>query len=76
MPYFFALDHVNYSRLLVPVIDFCSLPKSAFEELSEGDFVVSKTERRFSSIPIDQAHEQENKIVKLRLEVAKRFRIG
>ena len=65
MPFFFALDHVNYSRWLsVHVRDLCSLPESVFEDFSEGNFVISKTERRFSSIPVDQAHEQENKIVK------------
>ena len=39
-----------------------SLPESVYEDLSEGNFVISKTERRFSSIPVDQAHEQENGI--------------
>ena len=34
------------------------------KEFKEKTFVVSKTVRKFSSIPIDHAHEQNNKIVK------------
>ena len=33
-------------------------------EFKNGNFVVNKTNRAFSSLPIDQAHEQNNKIVK------------
>ena len=33
-------------------------------EFKNGNFVVSKTNRAFSSLPIDQAHEQNNKIIK------------
>ena len=33
-------------------------------EFKNGNFVVNKTNRAFSSLPIDQAHEQKNKIVK------------
>ena len=33
-------------------------------EFKNGNFVVNKTNRAFSSLPIDQAHEQHNKIVK------------
>ncbi|KAG0725853.1 hypothetical protein GWK47_037801 [Chionoecetes opilio] len=29
-----------------------------------GNWVVSKTAKRFSTIPIDQAHEQNNELVK------------
>ena len=37
---------------------------SVAAEFRKGHFVVQKTHRVFSSIPIDQAHEQNNKIVK------------
>ena len=33
-------------------------------EFKNGNFVVNKTNRAFSSLPTDQAHEQNNKIVK------------
>lgn len=33
-------------------------------EFRKGHFVVQKSYRAFSSIPIDQAHEQNNKVVK------------
>ena len=33
---------------------------TVFAEFMKGNFVVKKTERRFSVIAIDQAHEQNN----------------
>ena len=33
-------------------------------QFSQGGFAVHKTKRPFSSIAIDQAHEQNNKVVK------------
>jgi hypothetical protein len=65
-PLFFALDHVNYARWMpIHIRDMCSLPPSVLQHFrNDGHWVVSKTPRRFSSIPIDQAHEQENKVVK------------
>jgi len=60
---FFALDHYNYSRWVsVHLRDMKSLPDD-FRREFENFWVVSKSSRRFSSIPIDQAHEQENKRV-------------
>lgn len=63
---FFALDHVNYARWIpVHLRDMRSLPatiKKEFEQ--EHHWVLSKTNKKFSAIPIDQAHEQENKNVK------------
>ena len=42
-----------------------ALPESIQEEFgNQGHWVVSKTKNAFSSIPIDQAHEQENAYVK------------
>lgn len=42
-----------------------SLPTSIHKEFVEhGHWVVPKTTKRFSSIPIDQAHEQNNDLVK------------
>ena len=65
-PLFFALDHVNYSRWMpVHINDMKSLPDHIKEEFeNQGHWVLSKTNNIFSSIPIDQAHEQENAHVK------------
>ena len=66
-PWFFALDHPNYARWLpVHLRDMLSLRyvhPSVAEEFQKGNFVVRKT-HTFSAIPIDQAHEQNNKCVK------------
>ena len=52
--WFFALDHVNYSRWLpVFINDMKSLPKDVKEELPKN-WVVQKTEKKFSAMPIDQ----------------------
>ena len=43
------------------------LPKAhpdIYDELHSGHFTVQKTNRVFSAIPIDQAHEQNNACVK------------
>ena len=65
--FFFAMDHTNYARRAsVHIRDMKSLPESTKEEfIRNGKWVVSKTKKNvFFSIPFDQAHEQENKIVK------------
>ena len=42
-----------------------SLPASVRKEFEqEGHWVLSKTNNKFSTTPIDQAHEQANKVVK------------
>ena len=68
MPYFFGLDRVNYARWLpIHLCDMASLqkfhPKIA-EEFANGDFTVRKTSKAFSNMAIDQAHEQNNAVVK------------
>lgn len=61
---FFALDHYNYSRWVsVHLRDMKSLPASIKEEFQKH-WVVTKTSHRFSALPIDQTHEQENAKVK------------
>ena len=69
IPWFFALDYVNYSRWLpVHLRDMISLnkmhPEVASEFISAGRFTVRKTGKKFSAIAIDQAHEQNNAMVK------------
>jgi hypothetical protein len=71
LPWFFALDKVNYARwLTVHLHDMMSLGETcaAIEEcFEEGFFVVRKTQRKFSALAIDHAHEQNNKLVKGRI---------
>ena len=67
-PWMFSLDHINYARWLsVHVRDMCTLsskhPK-VFQQFSEGAFVVHKSPRGFSSIALDNAHEQANALIK------------
>lgn len=67
-PWFFALNHTNYARWLpVHIRDMVSLSIKHPEiekEFKNGKFVLHKTKKVFSSIPLDQAHEQNNKCVK------------
>ena len=65
-PLFFALDHVNYAWWMpVHIRDMKCLPDSIRDEFEkQGHWVLSKTSKYFSAIPIDQAHEQENASVK------------
>ena len=65
-PLLFAMNHVNYARWMpVHIRDMKSLPDSIREEfLQHSNWVLSKTSHKFSAIPFDQAHEQENKIAK------------
>ena len=68
IPYFFALDHTNYARWLpIHLRDMLALQTKhpeVYEEFEKGNFTVRKSENKFSNIAIDQAHEQNNAIVK------------
>ena len=44
--------------------DLSSLPEPIHNAFCRGYWVLSRTNRRFSDIPIDQAHEQNNKVLK------------
>jgi len=67
-PWFHALDHTNYARWIpVHLRDMAELPTKHPEvakNFNAGNFTVRKTKRAFSSIPIDQAHEQNNACIK------------
>ena len=65
-PWFFALDHHNYAQWLpIHIRDMENLPLSIRSEFEDhGHWVVCKTENRFSTMPIDQAHEQNNAVIK------------
>jgi len=62
--WFHALDHTNYERWIpVHLRDMVELPTTHSEiaqEFRAGNFMVQETNRPFSAIPVDQAHEQNN----------------
>ena len=66
MPWFFAFDHHNYARWIpVHIRDMQSLPSVVHKQFEENKhWVIQKTTNRFSAMPIDQCHEQNNEIVK------------
>lgn len=62
---FLSCDHYNYARWVpVHILDMERLPASIANDFEAGKFVVHRSNKRFSSIAIDQAHEQLNKILK------------
>lgn len=68
IPYFFALDHINYAQWLpIHLRDMLALQTThpdIYQEFEKGNFAIRKTESKFLNIAIDQAHEQNNAIVK------------
>ena len=68
IPSMFALDQTNYARWLsVHIRDMCEVPvqhRDVFQKFCDRSFVVHKTERPFSSLVLDHAHEQLNLEVK------------
>ena len=67
-PWLFALNHGNYACWLpVNVRDMANLTNTQLGILTmfqDGKFVIRKTQRAFSAISNDHAHEQNNKCVK------------
>ena len=72
VPLFFALDKIRYAKWTSIYIHDMEILKEKspddYTKLSEN-FTVQKTNRAFSAIAIDQAHEQNNQIVKGSLNV-------
>ena len=66
MKWFIALDHNNYARwLLVHLFDLLSLENSyIYQKFKDGHFSFQKSNREFSSIALDQVHEQNNAVLK------------
>lgn len=68
VPWFFALGHTNYARWIpIHLRDMLNLESKhprVFSQFMMGNFTVRKTGRPFSAIAIDQAHEQNNALVK------------
>lgn len=64
VPWFFVLDHTNYSRWIpIHIRDMQSLPDSISDEFRKC-WVLQKTQHAFSCMPLDQGHEQNNEMVK------------
>ena len=62
--WFFALHHVNYTHWLpIHIQDMKSLPDDVKDEI-ERCCVLRSTPSKYSCIPIDQGHEQNNELVK------------
>ena len=69
LPWLFALDHYHYARWLsIHLHDMQRLeqtdPQIHHEFCMKGNFVVSRRKKSFSSMGIDQRHEQLNKNLK------------
>ena len=67
-PWFFSMNCTNYARWIpIHLRDKFALKDNAPDvalEFRKGNFTVSKTTCRFSAMAIDQAHEQNNALVK------------
>lgn len=65
--WFYVMDHTNYARWLpIHVRDMVELPEkhpAVYEEFIKRNFVVQRSERKFSFIANDQSHQQSNKIL-------------
>ena len=68
VPWMFALDHTHYSQWLsVHIRDMVSLKEkhpAIFTESCAGNFSVNETGNKFSTMALDQRHEQNNATVK------------
>ena len=67
----FALDHINYARWLpIHLRDMLLLKHkhpevcAAFAAFQDRGFVVQPSNKPFSAISMDQAHEMNNKVIK------------
>ena len=61
----FSLDQLHYARWLIVFIkDLEQLNPEVLNAFKKGYFTVKPIKRIFSNIGIDQAHEQNNKLVK------------
>ena len=67
-PWMFALDHTNYSRWL-PIhirgmVTLANKHPNFLVEFESGNFVMHKSEKKFSAMALDQCYEQSNAKVK------------
>ena len=68
VPWFYALDHTNYSRWIpVHLRDMAGLTEmhpDIYLEFKNGHFTTQKTKHVFFCNPVDQAHEHLNACIK------------
>ena len=68
LKWFFALDHTNCARwLTIHVFNLILLPTThpdVYQQISKGLFSFGKTKRTLPRMALDQAHEQNNEIIK------------
>ena len=66
LPSLAALDHIHYLRWRLEFLDDINrLPDSIKEVIDQGYFFVKKNSCVFSVMRIDQAYEQNNRVVKV-----------
>ena len=67
-PYFFTNNNVNYARRIpIHLRDMICLEEQhpdLAKEFHQGNFAVRKSRREFSGMAIDQAHKQQNAVIK------------
>ena len=67
-PWFFSLDQTHYARWMsVHLRDMLNLEinhPNIYSEFLKSNFTISKSNRHFSNISIDHAHEQLNALIK------------
>ena len=68
MKYIFAFNHYNYARWVTIHVDVLMklelVCPNVYKEICSGNLIVRKTINPFSLIALDQAHEQNNAIIK------------
>lgn len=66
--WFFAFDKTNYARWLpIHIKDMVELQQNhpeVYREFINGNFVVQRSEKKFSMMAKDQSHEQSNNNLK------------
>ena len=69
VPWMFAFDHTNYARGRPNHIkDMTQLKEtvpSVYEKFNKGNFVVQTSTHVFSTMALDEAHEQMNDLLKV-----------
>ena len=68
IPWFFALDRTHYARWasvhIRDMLELSTKHPAVYDQFMKGNFTVKKTTSKFSAMAIDQAHEQNNEMVK------------
>ena len=68
VPWMFAFDHTNYARRrpnhIKDITQLKETAPSVYGEFKKGNFVLQKSTQVFSSMAMDEAHEQMNDLLK------------